>query len=152
MILDRSRGLRRVGEWTTEIVGLHHRFLVMDEIGMISIFIVVMTAVNESGIKIGIKIGIGTGTGTGDLLPRVGHLLRLRLLLLVGRDRGRGKDLQCRIIIISQDGMRPCMRDEMKMYVVEEEVVVGIGVGREIEDTSVVAAKKVAEHPDTLYQ
>jgi hypothetical protein len=74
MILDQSRGLR-VGEWT-EIVGLHCHLLVMDEIGLITT-IVVRTPVNESEIKIGIGIGV--------LLARVG---RLRLRLVVGRDRG----------------------------------------------------------------
>ena len=83
----------------------------------------------ESGSRS--KIGIGIG----DLLPHVGHL---RLRLLVWRDRGTDlPDLQCRII--SRDAMRPCMRDEMKMYVVEEGV--GIGVGKEIKDISVVVAK-----------
>ena len=157
-ILDRSRGLH-LGEWT-EIVDLHHRLLVMDdEIGMMTI--VVRTAVNEN------KIGIGIGV----LLPRVDRLLRLRLPLvgrdrwsdlhrriisrdvmrphegggrllrlrlpLVGRDMWT--DLQCRII--SRDVMHPCMKDEMKMYVVKEEV--GIGVERETEGINVVAAKRM---------
>jgi hypothetical protein len=99
----------------------------MDETRMITTTIVVTTAVNE--IENGIKIEIGID----DLLPRVGRLLRLRLL--VGRDRGT--DLQCRIL--SRDEMSPCMRDEMKKYVEEG---VDIGVERGIVDMSVVVAKR----------
>jgi hypothetical protein len=115
MILDQSRGLR-VGEWWIKIVDLHYRLLVMDETGMITTTIVVTTAVNES------ENGIKKEIGIGGLLPRVGRLLRLHLLLLVGRDRGT--DLQSRII--NRDEMRPCMRDEMKRYVEE-----GVGIGVE---------------------
>jgi hypothetical protein len=85
----------------------HHRLLVMDGTRMITTTIVVTTLVNESENGIKIEIGID------DLLPRVGRLLRLRLL--VGRDRGT--DLQCRIL--NRDEMRPCMRDEMKRYMEE---------------------------------
>jgi hypothetical protein len=102
MILDQSRGLR-VGEWT-EIDP--HRLLVVDETDLITT-IDMRTAVNENEIKI--EIGV---------LLRVG---RLRLRLLVWRDRGTGLH-RC----LSRDVMRPCMRDENKMYVVEEEVGLGV--------------------------
>ena len=56
---------------------------------------------------------------------------------------------------INQDVMRLCMRDEKKMYVVEEEV--GIWVEREIGDMNVVVAKGSSSldiekaYPDTLF-
>ena len=117
-ILDQCQGLR-VGEWT-EIGLLHRRLLVVDEIGPITTVVVMTVNERESKIEIGI------------LLLRV--IGRLRLRLLVGRDRRT--DLHRRI---SRDVMRPCMRDERKRYVAEEEV--DIGVERGIEDMNVVAAK-----------
>ena len=140
-ILDQSRDLR-VGEWTeiglhrrllvVDEIGLHHRLLVVDEIGLIITVVVMTVTGSESESKI--EIGV--------LLPRVG-----RLRLLVGTDK---VDLHLRI---SRDVMRPCMRGEGKMYVMEEEV--DIGVEREIEDMKVVAVEGskgnlVQKHPDIL--
>lgn len=104
MILNQSLGLR-VGEWI-EIVDLHHRLLVKDEIGMTVTIIVMRIAVNES--ESGIKIGIGIGILlllVGDLLPSIGCLLQLRL-------RDRGKDLQCRIINRGRRLVKLCFKIE----------------------------------------
>ena len=109
------RRLLVVGE-----IGLHRRLLVVDEIGLIITVVVMTVTGSESESKI--EIGV--------LLPRVG-----RLRLLVGTDK---VDLHLRI---SRDVMRPCMRGEGKMYVMEEEV--DIGVEREIEDMKVVDRKSV---------